>query len=68
MPPNYSYGAKLYDVNKDTLVIQQTVEKTGDKTYRIDRFSDRKLREKFIKKVDDKAIADAIRNALERKL
>lgn len=68
MPTKYSYGVKAYELNPDTVVIQQTVKKTSSRNYVIDSSPDGKQRKKFIGMKDNKAIADAVRHALVGKL
>ena len=64
MPTKYKYGAKVYELNPGTIVIQQTVMKTGSKNYVIDRKPDHSQKKRVINMKDDRAISEAIRHAL----
>jgi hypothetical protein len=64
MPTEYKYSAKVYELNPNTLVVQQTVMKTGSRNYIIDRKPDGSPKNRIINIKDDGAISEAIRHAL----
>lgn len=68
--PNDDYGARIYKVDQNVILVKQTIKKpirnTNSARYMVDMAPDGTHKEKHIDINDDKGIADAIRQALNR--
>ena len=62
------YGVRIYPVNSMTILIKQTVKKSGSPRYVVDTLSDGMHRAAHIKIDDTVKIGDTVRLALKGKL
>jgi len=65
---NYKYGARIYPLDLEVILIKQTIKKPGSSNYVIDRLEDGRHREKHVTWEDSLDIADAVRRALRAEL
>ena len=69
---NQDFGARIYNVNGDRILIKQTIKKsvpnTNLKRYVLDCLPDGTHKERHLDKNNDKAIADAVRDAINGQL
>jgi len=69
---NDYYGARVYKVDEDVILVKQTIKKpirnTKSASYVVDMAADGTHKEKHVDINDDKSVADAVRQALSGSL
>jgi len=70
--PREDYGARIYKTSDEVIQVKQTIKKSDKQNnqyrYVVDCMPDGKHKERYVDVTDDKAIADAIRDALNDRL
>lgn len=65
---DYKYGARIYPLDSEKVLVKQTVRKPGSPRYVVDIREDGQDREAHIRWDDTQSIADAVRRALKGEL
>ena len=58
------HGVRIYPLDKDVILVKQTVKKDNSPSYVVDVMADGNHREAHVNIKDDAQIADAVRTAL----